>query len=141
MKNIVTAAAAFALLTVAAGAAFAEPPRHDDHDAMTQHGPAMQGPAMHGPSMQGPSMQGPAMHGPAMMAGHDMHGANFRAHPEWHKGAKIGRNDWNRGEHVDYRAHHLNAPPRGYEWRQVDGNYVLAAAATGLIAGIILANQ
>ena len=131
MKKFVTAAAAFSLLTVTAGAAFADPPRHDDHDAMTQHGPAMHGPAM----------QGPAIHGPAMAAGHDAHGPDFHAHPEWHKGAKIGRNDWNRGVKVDYRAHHLNAPPRGYEWRQVDGNYVLAAAATGLIAGIILANQ
>ena len=125
MKNFVTAAAAFALLTVATGAAFADPPHHDDHNAMTQHGPAM---------------QGPAMHGPAMMAGHDAHGPDFHAHPEWHKGAKIGRNDWNRGVKVDYRAHHLNAPPRGYEWRQVDGNYVLAAAATGVIASVIAAS-
>jgi Ni/Co efflux regulator RcnB len=40
---------------------------------------------------------------------------------------------------VDYRARHLRAPPRGYEWRQVNGQYVLAAAATGLIASIIAA--
>ena len=73
-------------------------------------------------------------HAPAMA----MHGPS---HADWRKGGHIGHDDWNRGVHVDYRAHHLKAPPRGYEWRQVDGNYVLAAAATGLIASIILASH
>ncbi|HWY63485.1 MAG TPA: RcnB family protein [Rhizomicrobium sp.] len=59
-------------------------------------------------------------------------------HPDWRQGGHIARDDWGRGVHVDYRAHHLRRPPRGYEWRQVDGNFVLAAAATGLIASIIL---
>jgi Ni/Co efflux regulator RcnB len=58
-------------------------------------------------------------------------------HPEWRKGAKIGHDDWGRGAQVDWHAHHLHAPPHGYEWRDVDGNYVLAAAATGLIAEAI----
>jgi Ni/Co efflux regulator RcnB len=61
-------------------------------------------------------------------------------HPEWHQGAKIAPADWGRGQPVDYHAHHLRAPPHGYEWREVDGNYVLAAAATGLIASAILAS-
>ncbi len=68
-----------------------------------------------------------AMHGPA--------------HPEWKRGGRIGHDDWGRGSRIDYREHHLRKPPRGYEWRQVDNNYVLAAAATGLIASIILANH
>jgi Ni/Co efflux regulator RcnB len=59
---------------------------------------------------------------------------------KWRKGGKIERSDWNRGHKVDYRQHKLRKPPRGYEWREVDGNYVLAAAATGLIASIILSN-
>ena len=62
-------------------------------------------------------------------------------HPDWKKGGHIGRGDWGRGAHVDYRAHHLRTPPRGYEWREVDGNFVLAAVATGLIASVILANH
>jgi len=62
-------------------------------------------------------------------------------HPEWHKGAHIAQADWGRGQPVDYNAHHLRAPPHGYEWRQVDGNYVLAAAATGIILSSIIANQ
>jgi Ni/Co efflux regulator RcnB len=63
-------------------------------------------------------------------------------HRGWYKGGRIDRSDWNRGYRVnDYRRYHLQAPPRGYEWRRVDNNYVLAAAATGLILGLVLANQ
>jgi len=58
----------------------------------------------------------------------------------WHQGGRIERSDWNRGRHIDYHAHHLRRPPHGYEWREVDGDYVLAAVATGLIASIILSN-
>jgi Ni/Co efflux regulator RcnB len=38
----------------------------------------------------------------------------------------------------DWRGHHLSAPPRGYQWVQTGGDYVLVAAATGLIASILL---
>lgn len=61
-------------------------------------------------------------------------------HDEWKKGAHIKKEDWGRGVAVDYRTYHLKAPPRGYEWRQVDGNYVLAAVATGVIASAIVAS-
>jgi Ni/Co efflux regulator RcnB len=64
-----------------------------------------------------------------------------KPHPEWHQGARIASTDWGRGQHFDYRSHHLREPPPGYEWREVDGNYVLAAAATGLIASVIAASQ
>lgn len=68
---------------------------------------------------------------------HDNH--QYVHHDEWRKGAKIQDEDWKRGEHVDYRQRHLRAPPHGYEWRQVDGNYVLAAVATGVIASVVAA--
>ena len=71
---------------------------------------------------------------------HD-NGNHYGQHKTWRKGGRIDRSDWNRGARVDYRRHHLRAPPRGYEWRQVDNNYVLAAAATGLIASIILSSH
>ena len=64
------------------------------------------------------------------------HSAYVR-HDDWKKGHRMAQEDWSRGQRVDYRQNHLRAPPRGYEWRQVDGNYVLAAVATGLIASII----
>ncbi|HWU54237.1 MAG TPA: RcnB family protein [Rhizomicrobium sp.] len=62
-------------------------------------------------------------------------------HNGWHKGGRIERRDWDRGVRVDYRRYHLSQPPRGYEWRRVDNSYVLAAAATGLIAGLVLASH
>ena len=88
--------------------------------------------------------------GAASAQGHDDHADNhpgnnhgpaMAGHANWHSGGRIEKNDWNRGQKIDYRSHHLKVPPRGYEWRQVDNNYVLAAAATGLIASVILASH
>ena len=86
--------------------------------------------------------------GAALAQPHDQHDDHHPGgmmhgpmHSDWRKGGHIGHDDWNRGARVDYRHYHLQKPPRGYEWRRVDNNYVLAAAATGLIASIILANQ
>src|ERR1039458_2171340 len=36
-------------------------------------------------------------------------------HDDWKKGGRIKNEDWDRGEHVDYKQNHLNAPPRGHE--------------------------
>ena len=69
----------------------------------------------------------------------DAHHQAYVRHDEWKKGAKINQNDWGRGEAVDYKTYHLQAPRKGYEWREVDGNYVLAAVATGVIASTIVA--
>lgn len=51
---------------------------------------------------------------------------SYRHHDEWKRGSHISQDDWNRGNRVDYRANHLRRPPEGHEWRQIDGNYVLA---------------
>jgi Ni/Co efflux regulator RcnB len=40
----------------------------------------------------------------------------------------------------NWRAHRLSAPPRGYQWVQTGADYVLVAAATGIIAQIMLGN-
>ena len=69
---------------------------------------------------------------------HDNH--HFVKHEEWKKGATMRKEDWGRGEQVDYHQSHLKAPPHGYEWRMVDGNYVLAAVATGIIASVVAAD-
>jgi Ni/Co efflux regulator RcnB len=59
--------------------------------------------------------------------------SDFRA------GGHVAQNDWRNGRVIDYRSNrNLRAPPPGYEWRQVNGQYVLAAVATGLIASIIM---
>ncbi len=118
MKRIIGLLAAATLLAGTTGA-FAQP-NHDDHNQGRDDHSKMQ------MQMKGPSMT-MTMHGPS--------------HPNWKKGGHIARNDWGRGSHIDYREHHLRKPPRGYEWRQVDNNYVLAAVATGLIASVILASH
>ncbi|MEG3128649.1 RcnB family protein [Pantoea cypripedii] len=48
-----------------------------------------------------------------------------------------------RGPHYrvdDWRGHGLYEPPRGEHWAYIDGNYVLVAAATGIITAILLNN-
>jgi len=38
----------------------------------------------------------------------------------------------------DWRRYNLYAPPRGHHWLLVDGNFVLAAIGTGIIAQVLL---
>mgnify|MGYP000594912780 CR=1 FL=1 len=64
--------------------------------------------------------------------------SGWRDRSDWRRGGYVSYNDWHRGYYVDYRRYHLRQPPRGYEWRRVDNNYVLAAVATGLIASVVL---
>jgi len=59
------------------------------------------------------------------------------------------RRNWRRGGYLpptyrghyhevsDWRAHRVQAPPSGYHWVSANGDLVLAAIATGLIAQII----
>ncbi|HHA0003710.1 TPA: RcnB family protein [Klebsiella michiganensis] len=50
--------------------------------------------------------------------------------PERYRGNDYRINDWNdRG---------LPAPPHGQHWSYIDGNYVLIAAATGIITSILI---
>jgi Ni/Co efflux regulator RcnB len=82
-----------------------------------------------------------APNAPALADEHDNHDNHqYVRHDDWKKGTKMHDEDWRRGEHIDYKQQHLRAPPRGYEWRLVDGNYVLAAVATGVIASVIAAS-
>ena len=116
MKRLLIATTALTLLVAPLSEAFAQGRNDDRHDSGRSN-----------------SMM--------MHRDNDRHDNGNRQH-DWHKGGRIERNDWNRGQRVnDYRRYHLQRPPRGYEWRRVDNNYVLAAAATGIIASILLANQ
>jgi Ni/Co efflux regulator RcnB len=66
---------------------------------------------------------------------HDNHA--YVEHKEWKKGETIKHEDWDRGDKVDYHQNHLSAPPRGEEWRMVDGNYVLANSSTFQIHTVV----
>ncbi len=75
---------------------------------------------------------------------HDYRHDDRRDHRQWE-----GHRGWQRGGYLppayrghgyevrDWRAQRLQAPPSGYHWVSADGNLVLAAIATGLIAQII----
>ena len=62
------------------------------------------------------------------------------AQHRWSNGDHMGYNDWSSAQPVDYRAHHLRRPPNGYAWRESNGQFILAAVATGVVASIILDN-
>lgn len=60
-------------------------------------------------------------------------------HHEWQRGGRLP--DEYRGHEYevrDWRGHHLSEPPRGYHWVEVNGDYVLAAIATGVILDTLL---
>jgi len=57
------------------------------------------------------------------------------------KGGRLPQEYRSRQYVVDnWRAHHLNAPPRGYHWVQTGSDYVLVGITTGIIAGLLLSN-
>lgn len=66
------------------------------------------------------------------------HHETYVRHGDWKKGYHMRQEDWSRGQRVeDWRTHHLRRPPRGYEWRSVDGNYVLADINTGIVNTVV----
>ncbi|QNK70388.1 RcnB family protein [Variovorax sp. PAMC26660] len=59
-------------------------------------------------------------------------------HVEWRRGGRVPPEYLGRNYVVnDWRGYRLQAPPRGYQWVGVGGDFVLAAIATGVIANII----
>ena len=59
-------------------------------------------------------------------------------HQEWKEGQRIKHEDWDRGEKVDYHHYHLSAPPRGYEWRMIDGHYLLVNTGNYQIRTVVV---
>lgn len=113
MKPLIGSLLALSLL--ASASAFAQqPPRDDDRD----HAPPHKGAPQHQDQDQGHRHDGPDGHQPPR------------------KGDRLAKGHW--GDRVpDYNKHGLRRPPKGHEWRRVDGNYVLVAVATGVIASVI----
>jgi Ni/Co efflux regulator RcnB len=57
----------------------------------------------------------------------------------WRRGDRLPYEYRHRNYVVDdWRGHRLRPPPRGYEWVQDGGDYLLVAIATGVIAEILL---
>ncbi|QGZ64775.1 hypothetical protein FAZ98_23425 [Paraburkholderia acidisoli] len=116
----------------ASATAFAQPHGPDQHG--DQHG----GPGGHGAPHGGPAHGQPGRGAP-------MHDASIGRpggpvpHSDWHKGERLPGEYRDRNYVVDdWHGHGLSAPPRGYHWVGVNGDYVLAAIATGLIANVVI---
>lgn len=56
----------------------------------------------------------------------------------WSKGQRFDR-DYRRYrvDERDYRRYRLHTPPRGYYWVRADDDFILVAAATGIISSVI----
>lgn len=65
---------------------------------------------------------------------------NVQAH-RWQRGQKFDRRYASNYQVVsNYRAYHLNAPPRGYRYVRSNNDIVLVAIASGII-GAVFGNQ
>lgn len=68
----------------------------------------------------------------------DGHSPAYQRIRDLHAGGYAGFSDWDRARRViDYYRYGLYRPAPGYQWRWVDGNFVLGAVATGLISDVI----
>ena len=71
--------------------------------------------------------------------GYRGHGRGVGPGYSWYRGDRVPYEYRTRHYVVDdWRGHHLYAPPRGYQWVQSGGDYLLVAVATGIIASILL---
>ncbi|MGH7041127.1 MAG: RcnB family protein, partial [Acetobacteraceae bacterium] len=111
MRRLLLATMAMSLLgpTVVSAQPYHQEPRHNE-----SHGPSHQ-PSRnesHGPSHRRP---GPAAH-------------------RWRHGDRFSGPRYQ----VDWHRHHLRQPPRGYEWVNANGQFLLIAIASGVIADVLL---
>jgi Ni/Co efflux regulator RcnB len=115
--------------------------------AFAQYAPGDDGGAGHRPTAderggpEGPG--GPGDHGGPQHAGGPVHREASRGpvpHRDWHRGDRLPP-DYRGPQYVvdDWRGYDLQPPPSGYQWVQVNGDFVLAAVATGVISSILLA--
>ena len=60
---------------------------------------------------------------------------------QFHRGDQLPPQYHHRNYVVDdWRGHRLSAPPRGYHWVQVGGDYALVSITTGIILQLLLNN-
>ncbi len=60
----------------------------------------------------------------------------------WHRGDRLPPEYRHRNYVVDdWRVHRLAPPPRGYQWMQYGGDYLLVAIGTGIIAQLVIGNR
>lgn len=114
-------ACALLALALAAGGAYAQP--RDDH--RDDHRPGHRPP--------------PPRHAPPMRDHHGERGAGPQH--SFYKGERLPA-EWRNRQYVvdNWREHHLSAPPRGYQWVQTGGDYVMVSIGSGIIAQLSFGN-
>ncbi|WP_238120223.1 MULTISPECIES: RcnB family protein [unclassified Xanthobacter] len=86
-----------------------------------------------------PAQKQPAARPPQNAPGHHSQGPGHGTN-DWRR--QGGRLPDGRGRVVsDYSRYHLAPPPAGYRWVQDGNDFLLAAAATGIITSIIIGSQ
>jgi Ni/Co efflux regulator RcnB len=65
--------------------------------------------------------------------------AHAKALPVWRRGQHMPREYADRRYYLDPAAHHLRAPPAGYEWRLVGDHAYLVRVDTGLVTAAVTA--
>jgi Ni/Co efflux regulator RcnB len=95
----------------------------------------------HGPQNQGHGPQGHPGGDEYQAHGQPDHGGPGGPddHHDWRKGQRLS-GDYRDRQYVvdDWHGYGLRQPPRGYQWVGVNGDYLLVAAASGLIAQIVV---
>lgn len=144
ITRTISVAAAALTLCMATGGAFAQdrrddrgPNRYQQQQPQFQQGPGGRHDPRGGPGYRGDDRYRGERQD--FRPGREMDRRGFpNPHAEWRRGGRVPPEYRGRNYVVDdYRMHRLNAPPRGYQWVGVGGDFVLAAVATGIIAQII----
>lgn len=131
MKKQLGAFALCGALLVSSGVAFSQPYVPGQQHGYDNHGHDNRGHNGHG---QDHRHAPPARHGMYEQGRHEGWYKRGGHVPKAYRGSRYVVNDW--------RGAHLRQPPRGYHWvRSDNGDYLMVAIATGLIASIIAASH
>jgi Ni/Co efflux regulator RcnB len=134
-KNRIVAALLCASVSLATSAAFAQQMHGGPDDG---HGGPGQQHANNQHANNQPDQRHDDRHDMGRPPAHAENGPDH--HPDWHKGDRLSSEYHDRQYVVDdWRGYGLRQPPRGYHWVGVGGDYLLVAAASGVIAQIVLA--
>ncbi|MTD26898.1 RcnB family protein [Erwinia sorbitola] len=135
MNKIATIALSAMIFASSSLSAFAEGPGNGPDQRPQQPVKHSQQKQQHNSQPQGHSAQ------PQHTSQHQPHDAQRTEHqqkPEFRRGHALPQQYRGEGYQVnDWKKHGLKSPPSGHRWMNVDGNYVLIAVATGVIASVI----
>lgn len=136
MKKIATIALSAMIFASSSLSAFAQGPGN---------GPDQQQPIKHPQQPQHQQQQKNPQQGhnaqPQHTSQHQQRGnphAERQQKPDFRQGHALPQQYRGKGYQVsDWKKRGLKSPPSGHRWMNVDGNYVLIAVATGVIASVI----